>query len=290
MSVRYDESIPCLRPPKLYMWSREVLFLGTGTARQQRRRSTQEKLVLALNGKLRLRTPRGGVATTRSCVVPAGLWIDRSCVDANDAVVAIYYLAPFAQDYAAMRSVMKAALPGIYYDHPNERALVEAATGVRDRKRTPPARAREIIREAMLPPGLANRRFRAFDRRAVHVARRIRETLFDGIALAELAAEVNLSGSRLEKLFKEQAGLPITQYRMRYRLFLASILMALGHSMTDAALGAGFSNSAHLSRSYRALNGITPSAVFSRRPYIDAVIDDSALALVAGITEGNVAV
>lgn len=289
MSVDRDENLTCLRPPKLYMWSREVLFLGTGPARQQPRRATQEKLVLALNGTLRVRTPDGQMRPTRSCVIPAGLWIDPSILHAGTAVVAIYYLAPFSQDYAALASVMKPAASGIYYGHPDEANLLEAAISIRDGRFTPQG-ARQRLREALIPRAIAQRRFREFDERVVHVARLIRQSIFDGLTLGELADAVQLSSSRLEKLFKEQAGLPITQYRMRYRLFLASILMAAGQSMTDAALCAGFSNSAHLSRSYRALNGMTPSDVFARPPFVETVIDDSALELVAPLTEGTIAV
>lgn len=279
--------IPCARPPKLYMWAREVLYLGVCPARQQPRRSTQEKLILSLDGTLNVLTGDGRKVGTRSCLIPSGLWIDDSVLDASQAVVAIYHLAPFSQDYAAMSRVMTPAADGVHYDHCNEQAAVQAAIDIRDGRWIPPAQARDGLRARLLPPRIANRSFREFDRRVVHVARRIRESLFDGITLTELAAEVHLSLSRLEKLFKQQAGLPITQYRMRYRVFIATILMALGHSMTDAALYAGFSNSAHLSRSYRTLNGITPSEVFLRPPFLEPVIDDTAMDLVLPLIEST---
>ncbi|WP_181919375.1 helix-turn-helix transcriptional regulator [Alkalilimnicola ehrlichii] len=119
------------------------------------------------------------------------------------------------------------------------------------------------------------------------MARRIRESSLENIPLSQFADAVRLSTSRLEKLFKEQVGLPITQYRTRYRVFISSILMALGHSMTEAALSAGFSSSAHLSRAYRAINGMTPSAVFLKPPCLNTIVDRSALNVVAPVLAGK---
>lgn len=275
----------------MYVWAREVLFLGTCFARQEAHRSTQEKLILSLKGALKLADGAGRMINVRSCVIPSGLWLDKNILDATRAVVAIHHLAPFSQDYAALRTVMKPAIEGIYYGHPNEDEVVRTAIDIRDRKHVSAAEARATLRAALFPPEIATGVFREFDPRIIEVAKRIRESLLiENVSLTELARDVQLSVSRLEKLFKEQAGLPITQYRMRYRVFIATILIALGRSMTEAALSAGFSNSAHLSRSYRTINGLTPSAMFLRPPHLDPVIDDSAMGLVAPLLQGQVAV
>jgi len=271
----------CVRTPKFYIWAREALFLDTCYARQEPHRSTQEKLILSLKGSLKVRGKHGRRVDVRSCLLPTGLLHEPSVIDASEAVLAIYYLAPFSQDYAALSSLMKAAIPGVYYGHPREGDAIRACIDVRNQKHVPPAEARKALRSHLFPDGIGDGVYREFDPRVVFVARRIRESMFEKMPLAQLAAEVQLSESRLEKLFKEQAGLPITQYRMRYRVFISTILMALGYSMTDAALYAGFSSSAHLSRVYRTINGMTPSAVFLRPPYLDPVIDDSAMQLVA---------
>ncbi len=272
--------------PKMYIWAREVLFLGSYHSRQQAHKSTQEKLILSLEGPLYVFDERGRRIRTRSCLVPTGLVVDESVIDATQAVVAIYHLAPFSQDYAALCRIMKPVLPGLYCDHPNEQAAIEAAVDIRNSKQVTPALARERLRAILFPPTIANGVFRDFDPRIVAVARRIRDSLQENTGLSVLATEVQLSASRLEKLFKEQAGLPITQYRMRYRVFVSTVLMALGYSITEAALYAGFASSAHLSRSYRAINGITPSATFLKPPYLDPVIDASALELVECLIEG----
>lgn len=91
-------------------------------------------------------------------------------------------------------------------------------------------------------------------------AKRLLESRFDqDIGLDELAAEANLSAPHFSRTFTEVCGLPPIQYRKQLRLLAATHHIALGGSITEAALEAGFSDSAHLSRTFRAQYGISPS-------------------------------
>lgn len=272
--------IPC-KTPRLLIWSREVLFLGTCFNRQEPYRTTQELMVVCLQGTLSVKAGNGPAISTRSCLIPPGVWLDRSLIESRQAVLGIYFLAPFSQDHAALASQMQEVGQGIFCHHPDEAAVIRAMMHVRNQPGVTTREARSIIRDALIPRPLQGLVFRDYDPRALTVAKRIRADLHDAPSLAILAEEVNLSESRLEKLFKEQAGLPITQYRVRYRVFISTIIMALGYSITEAALLAGFSNSAHLSRCYRQVNGVTPSSTFLRPPYLHSALDSSAEELVA---------
>lgn len=281
-----NEKSTCLRIPKLYLWNREVLFLGTCYARQQAHRTTQQKLMLCLNGTFTVRTAAGEPIATRSCLTASGLWLDRSVLDTSKAVVAIFFLAPFSQDHGALSSIMREAAPGVHYQHPDEDALVRETIAIRNASDVPPHDTRKRLRNLLFPESVKGGFFEEFDPRVVLVAQKIRQSLQSPCSLAEMANEIHLSGSRLEKLFKDQTGLPITQYRVRYRVFLATILMALGYSVTDSAMYAGFSSSAHLSRCYRSVNGMSPSTVFLQPPFLNPLIDESALKLVTPLVEG----
>jgi len=79
--------------------------------------------------------------------------------------------------------------------------------------------------------------------------------------LAELATAVGLSPSRLAHLFRAQTGLPVRRYLLWLRLGDALQQLAHGVSLTTAAHAAGFADSAHFSRTFRAMLGITPSAL-----------------------------
>lgn len=278
--------IPC-KTPRLLIWSREVLFLGTCFNRQEAYRSTQELMVVCLQGSLSVKAGSGPAISTRTCLIPPGVWLDRNLIESRQAVLGIYFLAPFSQDHAALASQMQAVGQGIFCHHPEEPAVIRAMMHVRNEPGVTTREARSVIRDALIPGPLQGLVFRDYDSRALTVAKRIRADLHDAPSLATLAEEVNLSESRLEKLFKEQAGLPITQYRVRYRVFISTIIMALGYSVTEAALLAGFSNSAHLSRCYRQVNGVTPSSTFLNPPYLDSVLDPSASRLVDPLLEGQ---
>jgi AraC-like DNA-binding protein len=95
---------------------------------------------------------------------------------------------------------------------------------------------------------------------AVTDALRLAPALADGpMLLAEIASRVGLSASRLGHLFAEQVGVPYPVWRRWLRLQLALTAIQGGASLTAAAHTAGFADSAHLTRSCRAMFGITPS-------------------------------
>ena len=77
--------------------------------------------------------------------------------------------------------------------------------------------------------------------------------------LADLAAMVNLSESRLAHLFRRDVGIPVRQYRLWARLRRALEHCARGHSLTEAAHAAGFADSAQFCRICRRMFGAAPS-------------------------------
>lgn len=81
------------------------------------------------------------------------------------------------------------------------------------------------------------------------------------VRITEVAHEVALSHSRLEHLFKEQVGIPISRYRLWSRTRAALTLMAAKMPLTHVALEVGFSDSAHFSRTFRQMIGISPSTL-----------------------------
>lgn len=265
------------------------MFLGTCFSRQEAYRTTQEVMLVCLHGQMTIRAG-GAPVTTRSCLLPPGTWLDDKVIDCRRAVTGLYFLAPFSQDYPTLASIMTALGHGIHCHHPDEQALIGAMKTARNRSGITTTAARSLVRDALIPPDRRGLTFREFDPRVIDVARQLRTSVHHAPPLAELAESVNLSESRLEKLFKEQTGLPITQYRVRYRVFISTIIMALGYSVTEASLLAGFSNSAHLSRCYRQVNGVTPSSTFLSQPYVESLLDDSATGLVAALLEEQSAV
>lgn len=75
----------------------------------------------------------------------------------------------------------------------------------------------------------------------------------------DLGEIAHLSPSRLQHLFSDQVGVPIRRYLLWQRMLTAMARLAEGATATEAAHAAGFADSAHLSRTTRRMNGVTPS-------------------------------
>jgi AraC-like DNA-binding protein len=80
----------------------------------------------------------------------------------------------------------------------------------------------------------------------------------------ELARRVGLSESRFTHLFREQLGLTLGGFMKWRRMNLALVAIAEGGTFTDAALAAGFHDSAHFTHTFVELFGGPPSDVFTK--------------------------
>lgn len=85
------------------------------------------------------------------------------------------------------------------------------------------------------------------------------------VGLEDAARLVGLSPGRARHLFVEQTGIPFRRWFLWRRLTRAVERYADGASLTDAALGAGFADSAHFSRTFRAMFGVTAASLHVTR-------------------------
>ena len=79
--------------------------------------------------------------------------------------------------------------------------------------------------------------------------------------IADLAALAGLSASRFQALLADAVGMPFRRYRTWRRMAVVMQALARGGTLTDAAQAAGFSGSSHLSATFRAMFGLSPSSV-----------------------------
>ncbi|MGP3918833.1 helix-turn-helix domain-containing protein [Nonomuraea sp. 10N515B] len=83
--------------------------------------------------------------------------------------------------------------------------------------------------------------------------------LHAAVRLTDLAAAVGLSPSRLGHLFTTELGLSFPTYLRWARLRRVMELARDGANLTEAAHGAGFSDSSHLTRACHEMFGLAPS-------------------------------
>ncbi len=89
-------------------------------------------------------------------------------------------------------------------------------------------------------------------------------------SLEALAQVAGLSPGRLMHVFSESLGVPLRPYLLWLRLQRASGAIASGRTLGEAAHAAGFSDAAHLTRTFRRMFGTTPSALQRRSPRVQA--------------------
>ena len=108
------------------------------------------------------------------------------------------------------------------------------------------------------------------DDRIRKVQSRLATELLEPPALAALADEACLSPGRLVHLFKQQVGIPIRKYVLWQRLLRAIGHLTRGDNLTEAAHGAGFADSAHFSRTFTRMFGLSPSLITKNSQFVQA--------------------
>ena len=99
------------------------------------------------------------------------------------------------------------------------------------------------------------------DPRIARALELIRERLGDKVSLEDVAAAVHLSPDRFRHLFVQETGVGLRPYLLWLRLELALVAYVAGRSLTEAAYLGGFADSAHFSRTFKSMFGITPASV-----------------------------
>jgi len=215
------------------------------------------QVCIALDGTLRLRRS----STDRwQCCRGAVIAPDQPHqLDGRGAVLALLYLDP--ESAAARRLVPpRPDARTVLIPRPTLRRVVPLLqTWWRDAgaEMAPEDLADELV-NALAP---ASRSPRVLDPRVKRALELLQAMPERRTKIAELAKAVGLSPSRLSHLFRSHTGLAIRRYLLWLRLGDALQELGRSGSLTTAAHASGFADSAHFSRTFRRMFGITPSAL-----------------------------
>jgi AraC family transcriptional regulator, arabinose operon regulatory protein len=103
------------------------------------------------------------------------------------------------------------------------------------------------------------------DPRITWAVEHMQRHLHQPIAIAALAARVNLSPSRFRHLFTVQTGVGPALYLQRLRLRRARLLIERTFlSVKEVMALVGYSDPSHFSRDFRRSHGVSPTALRSR--------------------------
>ncbi len=115
----------------------------------------------------------------------------------------------------------------------------------------------------------------ALDTRIAEVLDLVKRTEGRRLTARELSEAVFLSEGRFGHLFREEIGVPMRRYLLWSRLMDALEHIVQGERFTFAAHEAGFSDAAHLSRTFRQMFGISLSEVLGKKEQIMVVFNET---------------
>jgi AraC-like DNA-binding protein len=165
----------------------------------------------------------------------------------------VVYVEPHAPDYGSFHRWANGTCPTSSSRHPDlDRALCAW-------RQTGDPGALVNLTQAALPC-----RAEAVDPRLRAIAMAFNRAEWLEASVAEIGRLVHLSESRLAHLLKAELGVGFRRLKQYYRFKLALSEVASGTSLTTAAHGAGFADSAHLSRAFTQTFGLSPASIFTR--------------------------
>lgn len=250
---RLNEPADVRAPPfRLFAWPHRLLVVGPSHASGAHRHHAAQ-LACGLDGPVAYRGPGG---ETRADLV----LIPPDAPHAHDAfgAAAVLYLDAEGDDWARLRSTDDTTPRAL----PFRPRLRDLARELAQAPASDTAGAARAFVDAIVPPSATQPS--PDDALVAEVRRLVRERLSGAVTLAALAAAVHRSPSRLAHRFRDATGLPLRRYVLWCRLRAAVEAAMRGATLTEAAHAAGFADSAHLSRTFRANFGIAPSFLFER--------------------------
>jgi AraC-like DNA-binding protein len=252
---------------QLYIWENRVFYLGLLPDISEHRLGAAA-LCVSIDRSFRvLESESSSWRECRSVLIPPGCMHE---IDIGGALLAILFLEPESDHYALLREAMAGGDWQCLYGLANEREVIAMFLDLYQQRQDAQTIYR-LLDRIIDPRQVAPAVNCCLDARINRVIQLIKNDPSQSYSVEALADNVSLSPTRLVHLFKEQTGVPIRRFRQWNRMKSVVEFVAAGQTLTAAALNAGFSDSAHLSRAFRNMFGIKPSFLFSRSTNLNIV-------------------
>jgi AraC family transcriptional regulator len=215
------------------------------------------QICVSLDAPFRLRPgPDSAWRRHRGAVIRSD---QRHQLDGSGCGVVIVYLEPESEEGRRL-AVGRPGGP-IQAMSPAAVRAIRAATAAAASGEVGPEAALRLCRDILAQLGVRLEQGGAPDDRIRRALLAIRADPTRRWKVAEVAEAARLSSRRFREAFSSQVGMSCRQYLLWTRLYSAMRELARGASLTEAALSAGFADAAHLTRTFRRMVGIVPSAI-----------------------------
>lgn len=212
------------------------------------------QLVLDIQKKFKFRI-KGGSWCSYNCLI-----INENVVhqlDTNDSVQLIIYLDPGTEIAKAIKSEFMA---GREIHSPNQNVFhftnsneLQEALLLRD-----PVKVAKLVNKILL---CLSKKIEVTkkDKRILRTEQIISTSHPEELSISVLANIVCLSASRLRSLFREVTGVSLYRYMLHNKIRFATNQIMSGHTVNDAAISAGFTDSSHFHKMMMRIFGMSPS-------------------------------
>jgi AraC family transcriptional regulator len=240
----------------IYVWPERFLYLGSSTRTSLHRNHAATWLV-AREGKLRVTLESGEVLYDQVIYLPSETGY---ATDLAASSIAALYWEPESASFQRALEKIENVPHAFTCAQPYRSELLKL-----HEVETTCEEADELIAAIFGFARLHDSQPSFVDARINAALAFLRDSPQDYDSIEALSARVHLSPSRFAHLFKKVVGVPVRRYVLWLKTRRALDFAIAGDSLTTAALSAGFADSAHLSRSVRAMMGIAPEFLFRQR-------------------------
>jgi AraC-like DNA-binding protein len=240
---------------QICIWPGGSLWIGSTLLRAEVHAHHAMQMAFALEGQVRFRRRSDADwSLYGACIIPPSL---PHAFDGAGSLVAHVFVDPETPEGHSLRARLRAgAIAPLDADDARDCVALLNAAWVESHEcpRLVPV-ARDVVRRlaGTEPPRVTT------DPRVLGAIELIRARLGDRVRLTDIARDLNISASRLRHLFAEEVGLPFRTYVLWQRL-QRIFQRAETETLTEAALAAGFADAAHMTRTFRRMLGLAPSA------------------------------
>lgn len=243
---------------KIILWQGGSLWIGVAGEPTGIHSHHAVQLTLGLDGELHFMQAGGEWLAYRGAVVSSHV---EHAFNARDRLIAHVFVEPESVAGQALAQLARgngiAAIPSAAADALGAR-LRECFIGGASREALADAAAsviRAMVSGQEPKPSVDPRVLRSL----AHISAQLNRT----VRLDDIAESVHLSPGRFRHLFVQETGLSFRAYVLWQRMQRAVERIAAGDSLTAAAHASGFSDSAHLSRTFRRMFGIAPASLIT---------------------------
>jgi AraC family transcriptional regulator len=242
---------------RIIFWRGGSLWIGHAAEQTEFHAHHAVQVTLGLSGgPVRFRRPGEGWTSYTAAIIAAH---EPHAFEARDELVALVFTEPESLEGRALRERYPEGITSLDANACSEQAARLAASYAQDASDEELASSARAVTTTLcsIHPSSA----KPLDKRIARAVDILHGRLADAVTMSEIAEAVHLSPERFRHLFVQETGIRFRPYVLWLRMEVAVALYGAGSNLTEASHAGGFADSAHFSRTFKRMFGVTAIGV-----------------------------